>query len=366
MKLLVIHNTLAAYRVPFFIELGKVVDLTVMFFDLEQNNKIYNDIDRTQYLRDNNVSVFSKLDKELLKNAYQGEYDFILLPALDDFQSLKIVYSFLIHHKVPNGIWWGRWVAPNIKPFSKRWIKNKLQKISSYLALKKTDLVFAYGSKSEEYAVSCGATKPNIVRFINSTTVSESIQKINLRSEHHIATETKIILYFGRIIRRKGVEILLEAFRQLPKNKFHLLICGTGEDFQYLNKKYRDKDITFTGFVKPEMRSEYYQQSDIFVIPSFFYDGTPEPWGLTVNEALQFNLPVVATTAVGAAYDLISNNVNGIVVKENDSNALSLGILKANSLSKTNFHIKKNDISTMVNRITTSISEKIKKESEFE
>ena len=74
----------------------------------------------------------------------------------------------------------------------------------------------------------------------------------------------------------------------------------------------------------------------MFVLPSYAYLGTSEAWGLTVNEALEQGTPVVATTVVGAAYDLLDGNC-GDMVEENNIESLANGIRKY-------LRIDKNDI----------------------
>lgn len=331
-----IHNTLAVYRVPFFVELGKLCDLTVMFYDLDANHKIYNDKDRTQELVQQGIKVYTSVEKEVLKQAYRGVFDFILLPAMDDFNALKINYKFLIHHKTPIGIWWGKWIGKQAPIFSKRYLKDLIQKLSAYPVLRLVDRCFAYGSKAKEYIMSCGVPESRISVFINSTQVMQSPETIDLREKYNIGSDKKIILYLGRLIKRKGVQLLIDAFNELESSDFQLLLCGVGADLEELKRANHNSSITFAGYIAPDIRSEYYKQSNFFVLPSYFDNGVAEPWGLTVNEALQFHIPVLATTAVGAAFDLIENGKNGIIVQENDISALVRGIRETSKLSSRN------------------------------
>jgi glycosyltransferase involved in cell wall biosynthesis len=64
--------------------------------------------------------------------------------------------------------------------------------------------------------------------------------------------------------------------------------------------------------------ARYYAAADIFVLPS-----RSETWGLVINEAMEFGLPIVTTSAVGAAADLVAPGTNGLVVPPDDSNALA-------------------------------------------
>ena len=56
-----------------------------------------------------------------------------------------------------------------------------------------------------------------------------------------------------------------------------------------------------------------YHHAHVLILPSSF-----EPWGLVVNEAMAAGLPVVCSTAVGSAHDLIIKPNTGWVFKDND------------------------------------------------
>ena len=54
--------------------------------------------------------------------------------------------------------------------------------------------------------------------------------------------------------------------------------------------------------------------------------GRVDVWGLTLNEAMQFNNILISTDAVGSAYDLIDNGVNGYMVESENVNQLCQAI----------------------------------------
>jgi glycosyltransferase involved in cell wall biosynthesis len=76
--------------------------------------------------------------------------------------------------------------------------------------------------------------------------------------------------------------------------------------------------VTPLGFQTTERLIELYALADRAVVPS-----RAETWGVIVNEALACGCPVVTTDAVGAAYDLIEDGVNGYVVPVGDVAALA-------------------------------------------
>ena len=82
-----------------------------------------------------------------------------------------------------------------------------------------------------------------------------------------------------------------------------------------------ESKIRFTGYVDNKLLASYYLLCNIFVAPSINY-GLADPWVFTINEAMFFGKPVIATDAVGAAYDMIKDNINGFMVPEKNSDAL--------------------------------------------
>ena len=64
------------------------------------------------------------------------------------------------------------------------------------------------------------------------------------------------------------------------------------------------KNVIFTGFINQSIISKYYSISDAFVMCS----GIGETWGLSVNEAMNFELPIIVSSTTGCAADLVTDN----------------------------------------------------------
>jgi GxxExxY protein len=77
--------------------------------------------------------------------------------------------------------------------------------------------------------------------------------------------------------------------------------------------------IHFVGFKNQTEISKYYAMSDIFVLPS----DVGETWGLVVNEAMNFRLPVIVSDLVGCGSDLVKHGENGYNFKIGDIEELS-------------------------------------------
>ncbi len=110
------------------------------------------------------------------------------------------------------------------------------------------------------------------------------------------------------------------------------MIIGKGEyEDKLINlckKLDVESDVYFLGFVKNEDLGPYYLLADLFVMPSVIDRGFAEAWELVVNESMAFETPVIATDAVGCAFEMIENDINGYIVPEKDENALYMAMLK--------------------------------------
>jgi glycosyltransferase involved in cell wall biosynthesis len=156
-----------------------------------------------------------------------------------------------------------------------------------------------------------------------------------VRKCYNIAPDKKLVVFLGRLLPQKGVDILISAFKMMSEDlqeKNHLLIAGDGEYKEYyqnLAKNLRLHNVTFTGAVQPSVRGNFFEQCDVFVYPVTYYKGWVDVWGLTINEAIQHGKIVIATDAVGSAYDLIESGVNGFRIEPGNAEALKDALVKA-------------------------------------
>lgn len=130
-------------------------------------------------------------------------------------------------------------------------------------------------------------------------------------------------LYVGRLSPEKNIERLVAVFRHLPQ--FSLTIVGQGPLYEKLQNDCPD-NIRLVGYVENHQLNIYYQEHDIFVLPSL-----KEPWGLVVEEALYHGLPVVASSRVGCAQDWIEQYKVGTLFDPVDNHSIEEALLWAAS-----------------------------------
>jgi glycosyltransferase involved in cell wall biosynthesis len=140
--------------------------------------------------------------------------------------------------------------------------------------------------------------------------------------------------FVGRLVRIKGVHVLINAFSSLLLKyaNINLTIIGEGPEKNNLIELCRevkiDKLVNFVGWLNHEHALSLLHKHQIFVFPSIEHEGHKEGFGLALVEAVGLGLAVIASDAVGASYDLVINGYNGYVVKNNSKKDLVLAIEK--------------------------------------
>lgn len=138
----------------------------------------------------------------------------------------------------------------------------------------------------------------------------QRITVTDARKELDLPSDKIIILYSGKYISKKRPLDLVKAIQPLPPNVLTVLV-GDGElrpDLEDFIQEHKLQDrVRLTGFVNQSKIPLYYKAADLFVMCS----GLGETWGLSVNEAMNFSLPVVVSETCGSSYDLVVPGVNG-------------------------------------------------------
>ena len=144
------------------------------------------------------------------------------------------------------------------------------------------------------------------------------------------------LLFVGRLVYYKGVDILLRALTQVPD--VHLRIVGDGanrfELERLASELLLEQRVTFTGLLDDAHLLREYQGADVFVLPSV---SRAEAFGLAMVEAMANGLPAISTS-LGTGTDWVNlDGVSGLVVAPGDASALAQAIerLRDPSLRQT-------------------------------
>lgn len=165
------------------------------------------------------------------------------------------------------------------------------------------------------------------INLIKELSLIKNIKKIELKKNMNIEVDKKVIIYSGRLVEIKNVDLIVEALNRNPyKDSVHFLIVGGGE----LENNIKEKclkygiSVTITGFLsKQEEVFDYYNTGDLFILPSKI-----EPWGLVVQEAMAAGLPILVSKTSGCVLDFVKEGINGFSFDPNSSLDLNEKITK--------------------------------------
>ncbi|HOA39858.1 MAG: glycosyltransferase family 4 protein [Halanaerobiales bacterium] len=141
--------------------------------------------------------------------------------------------------------------------------------------------------------------------------------------DFYASPDEDIVFYVGRIVREKGIQVLIQAIPEIlktnPKTKF--VIAGKGPYLdnlrslaEYLGVAER---VYFTGFISDRERNNLYRIADVAVFPSLY-----EPFGIVALEAMVTRTPVIVSE-VGGLAEFVRDGENGLTVKPNDPQQLA-------------------------------------------
>lgn len=147
-----------------------------------------------------------------------------------------------------------------------------------------------YGVEKEKLVVVYNGLKDEVIKLSKE-------ERLEKRSALGFRETDKIILFVGRLDRIKGVQYLIEAFRQVIRKNpnSRLVIVGDGDYDKYLKQcagiwSY----VVLTGKVEKEVLYTFYQIADVGVLPSFH-----EQCSYVAIEMLMHGLPLIGTGSTG-------------------------------------------------------------------
>ncbi len=322
-KIIFAHPAIRQYRQGLFRLLDENLDIRFLFTeDYEDNLKFLSSffLKNWRALRSKGSLFYSKgASWALLKEALFGNYDIWISSVLNSFVThftFPIVKlrgkKFLLFSE---DWWWQK----NLKSFL-------IRPYAQFLA-KHCDAILAAGSRTKNFFIDLGVNPQKIYLAYNATMTPET------KEENKKKDDVFTILYLGRIVKYKGLDVLIRAVKilqfKIENLELKILVVGDGDFKKDCEQLVRDldlKNVEFVATVRPEEIGYYYERASCFVLSARFLwsSGVPaEAWGFTVNEALSAGLPVIATDAVAAADDLITDGINGFKIKPDDPDALA-------------------------------------------
>ena len=322
-RVLFLTNYPSPYRVHFFDELGKYMDVTVLYSD------------RVEDIKHRNAAWFEEGDHGFRavrltpKFAVGRRY-----LCFDVIPWLKREYDAIVvcGYSSPTAVLAMAWLRLHRISFYMEVDGGLIRQDGKLKHFVKKSLVclanqwLSTGVHTTKYLVHYGAREERVTHYPFSSLYEKDIlsevppleEKKALRRTLGIE-EKHMILAIGQFIHRKGFDVLMHAAEELDPDVGIYIVGGeTTEEYSRLREELGLSNVHFLSFQKKERLALLYNAADLFVLPT-----REDIWGLVINEALAFGLPTITTDRCVAGLELIEDGVNGYVVPVGDAKALA-------------------------------------------
>jgi glycosyltransferase involved in cell wall biosynthesis len=326
----IIHNTISPYRHPLFEELSKSLDLVVYYCSVMHSSRKwdlwprdygykYKVLPRIPFkTRLGDLSLNPSIVREIAGHKPQV----IVFGGYVD-PTMWLVYAICRILQIPMVYW----VESTREPTS--FLGKVSRKIRTFF-IEKADAIIVPGDLSRRYILSIGVSKskvfvaPNAIDnelFIDSSVKHHTLDE-SARDEYGLEGKV-VILCIAQLVKRKGIEYLLQSYRRLEQeiDNVALIIVGSGPleaSLVHFADYLRLKEFRILpSSMSFEKLTRLYSIADIFVLPTL-----EDIWGFVINEAMASGLPIVATQASQAAQEMVQHSENGYLVKKADSERL--------------------------------------------
>ena len=161
--------------------------------------------------------------------------------------------------------------------------------------------------------------------FICPNGIPETLE-VEAHDERHNAVPR--LLFLSNLHEEKGVLVLLDALKILKDRNYSFVCDLVGGETVEINAARFDNEVKLRGLMSQVVyhgkkygkdKAAFFEQANIFVFPTFYYN---ETFGLVNLEAMEYKLPIV-TTDEGGIPDVVKNGENGLIAKKKDAVSLA-------------------------------------------
>ncbi|MEZ8382329.1 glycosyltransferase family 4 protein [Vibrio splendidus] len=328
MKIFIIQNTLSAYNIPLFDQIGKQENIELSVFCSSS------ELSKSAHKYDHSVLNFTIVkshrglignmfnsvgvpgpSSDLIENIESFKPDVIAIDGLSSVGNAMQLFMSSISKKYPV-IWWSLGAIPQRDKNIRSKVGDVIQKFCS----NKASAIFSYGTYSKRYYESLGVPSENIIVGHNTIDEQDVINNISSISEYDLAAlrdelsikySDRVSVYCGRMLIQKKIDVLLTAFSQLQSSTqpshMHLVLIGDGPERENLENLASElgiiESVSFVGAQHAKL-SNYFLLGDFCVLPGL--------GGLAINHAFAHSLPVISGPADGTELDLVITDKTGI------------------------------------------------------
>lgn len=177
---------------------------------------------------------------------------------------------------------------------------------------------FLVGSEFVKKSLLFSNVPPQNIYIVPYGVNNNLFKKNNDLSQHNSNINNPLtLIYVGNVCYRKGIHHLLSVVSEFNDEEINLYIIGSySKNEEYFTQYKNHKNINFIGFVTHDILFKYYNQADIFILPSL-----SEGFAQVSLEAMSCGLPIICTTNSGCN-DIIENYKNGFIIQSSNRTQL--------------------------------------------
>lgn len=325
----IINNEIMPYRIPLFEEISQLnrYDVTVLYCSQRSSDRQWSLADVVPNF---DYMILKNFSFSLLKPSYHNEWRFIRLNPTLFFHLMRLRPKVIIayEYSIPSIIAmmvstltgcklliWSEMTAHTDSQLSKgqEWMRKRI--------IPRADGFIGTSNAACDNFRQRGIDEEKITLAPQTYVAEQFVAR--QRSHDHPPT----VVYAGYLSKRKGVEHLVEAFikvvAQIPTAR--LILIGDGHQSEQIRQRIRSANlkgnVTLTGFVEPKDVPRYYQDGDIFVLPSL-----EDTFGVVATEAIAAGLTLICSKYAGFSSHM-THGTDGYIVDPTDHEALSETII---------------------------------------
>ena len=264
-----------------------------------------------------------EINPELVSILFGGRYDAVIF---EGWHTVTALAGLLLGNVSPTPILLQCEATLSTQPRS---ALRALAKPLAMRALLRAPAAFlALGTKNRAFYAHHGVGEERIFPFPYTVDVAwftaeaERLaeERRRLRADLGFSDRETLFLFVGQMLPRKDPLGLVAAYKALraQRDDVGLVMVGSGPELDRVRAAADGvPGARIEGFKNVSALPLYYALADVFVLPSF-----EETWGLVVNEAMCFGLPVISTWTMGSTFDLVDGRDTGIVVNAGKTDEL--------------------------------------------
>ncbi len=284
MRIVFYINTVTSYQDNFYHELSKKIDIKVIVlskkyknYQFKINRKFYQFLDKIEFPQKKIHQIISKFNPQfIIFGGYRLKYNSYINKIIKE-KNIKFYY----------------WLE---RLDTSKKIKTALIKIFFKKILPKADGIMAIGKEAEKFYKSFNHNVINL---------PYSIKFENIIRDSKIKKKKVKFLFVGQLIKRKGINIILQLFNLKKYSNCEMIIVGDGEyKNEVLKLCKKNKHVKYFNFQNKNELKKIYLSSDILIFLSKF-DG----WGVVALEAMNYGLLIISTNNAGVAEIIPKKNM---------------------------------------------------------